>query len=599
MRRVATFLFVMSAGLGVAWAQPNSEAHVYSPYEEQTIARVLARHGVTVDATPEGKLIEDVAVEVLDVIEDRDPLPEALNAFHCTTRQHAIRRELLFKEGQPFERALSDETERNLRSLRQQSLVVVLPLKGSAPDRVRVLVLGKDIWSLRLNTAYRITGRGIEALFVEPSEENLFGMRRSILSTFAYDPVTLSFGVRYIEPRLADSRILFSGAVNAIVNHETGKTEGSFGSFDYGVPIYSTRQKWAWGGSVAWREATTRRFSGTDLAVFNGDPETDPTNTCPNAARCIPVRYKSDVIAGTLGVTRSFPGKRVQLVQLGLSADRRVYNPGDLGAYDADVAQRFLEQRVPTSVTRNGAFARYQNYENRYAKLQEVESLGLQENFRLGFEGHARIYPILTAFGSTQTLLGYSSALSYTRELGDGLVRVLGAAGVEVPPAHDAIVNATVQGGLRLVTPRLGVGRLVADSTFTLRPYNGLNVTSSLGGDGRLRGYLSGFILGENVFAANLEFRTRSVQLWTFQMGGALFYDVGDAFDSSSDFRLKQGAGMGVRLGFPQLDRTVMRIDLGFPLTRGLPRSGWLDGLVITFDQAFDMPAVGSAAVVR
>ena len=45
----------MSAGLGVAWAQPNSEAHVYSPYEEQTIARVLARHGVTVDATPEGK----------------------------------------------------------------------------------------------------------------------------------------------------------------------------------------------------------------------------------------------------------------------------------------------------------------------------------------------------------------------------------------------------------------------------------------------------------------------------------------------------------------------------------------------------------------
>ncbi len=587
----------MLVALPLAHADPQAPA--YSPYEEETIARALARHGAELEPRPEGKLIEEIGVEVLDVIEARDPLPGALNGLHCTTRQRAIRRELLFAEGQPFERAVVDETERNLRSLRQQSLVVILALKGSTAGHVRLLVLGKDIWSLRLNTAYRLTGRGLEALFVEPSEENLFGMRRSILSMFAYDPATVSFGARYIEPRLADSRILFSASANAIVNQQTGKAEGSFGSFEYGVPIYSTRQHWAWGATVSWREAITRRFSGTSLAVFNGDALTDPMNACPDPRRCIPVRYASDAIFGTVGVTRSFPGKRVQLVQVGLSADRRVYTPIDLAAYDPAVARQFVEDRLPTSVTRNGVFARYQSYENRYTKVQEVETLGLQENYRLGFEGHARVYPLLGAFGSTQTLLGYSSAAAYTHELGDGLVRVLAGAGLEVTPAHDSIVNATLQGGMRLVTPRLGVGRLVLDSVALLRPRNGLNSISSLGGDGRLRGYLSGLILGQNLFAANLEFRSRALQLWTFQMGGTVFYDIGDAFDSLEKLRLKQGIGVGLRLGFPQLDRTVMRIDLGFPLTAGVQRNTWLDGLVLTFDQAFDMPSVGSSAVVR
>lgn len=580
-------------------AEPNAAAPAYSPYEEQSIASALTRHGVELDSDPEGKVIEEIVVEVLDVIEDRDPLPNWLNAFHCTTRQRAIRRELLFREGQRFERSVIDETERNLRSLRQQSLVVVLPIKGTAADRVRLLVLGKDIWSLRFNTAYRITGRGIESLLVEPSEENLFGMRRSILSTFVYDPMTISFGARFIEPRVADSRILFAASANAIVNHRSGRVEGSSGSFEYGVPIYFTRQKWAWGASVVWRDAITRRFSGRDLAVFNGDSATDPTNQCPDPARCIPIQYKSDQLAGTVSVTRSFPGKHVQLVQAGMSADRRVYDPGDLSAYAADVVERFRDQRLPTTVTRNGPFVRYQVYENRYAKLQEVETLGLQENFRLGFEGHLRLYPLVGALGSTQDLIGYSTQASYTHTLGDGLARVLGGAGVEVSPSHDQIANATLQAGARIVSPRLNVGRLIADTAVLVRPHNSLNAVSSLGGDGRLRGYLSGLILGQNLFAANLEFRSRALQLWTFQVGGAVFYDVGDAFDTRKDFRLKQGAGLGLRLGFPQLERTVMRVDLGFPLTGGLPRASWLDGLVLTFDQAFDMPAVGSSAVVR
>lgn len=572
---------------------------IFSPYEQQTIDRALERRGVLLDPNPEGKRIEDIVIEVLEVVEQRDPAPNFLNALHRTTRDRAVRRELLFREGEPFERALTDESERNLRGLRQHSLVVILPLQGKSPNSVRVLVLVKDVWSLRLNSSFRITGQGLEQLLLQPSEENLFGMRRTLSSTVTYDPATVSVGATYIEPRLVDSRILLGVNAGLTINHETGLVEGTSGAFEYGVPVYSTRQHWAWGTSLSWRNGITRRFRGVSLNVFNGDADSDPTNLCPNRARCIPIRYDTDLIAGTVAVTRSFWGKHVQLVQLGATADRRAYHVDDLGRYDTDVAARFVTERLPHSVTRNGLFARYQVYENRWAKLQEVETLGLQENFRLGLEAHARVYPLLGALGSTESLIGYFGGASYTHELGDGLARVYGAAGVEVTPDHSTVVNATLQGGLRVVTPKLRIGRLVADGTFTLRPENRLNTLSSLGGDGRLRGYLSGSLLGRNVVSANLEFRSRGFQVSTIQLGGAVFYDVGDAFDDTRSFRPKQGVGAGLRIGFPQLDRTVMRIDLGFPLTATRTPQSWLDGLVFTFDQAFDMPSVSSTGVVR
>jgi hypothetical protein len=606
VRRLAALLSVLAATRSASAAEtvparaaPTTAPTIFSTYEKETIDRALARHALTTDPEPEGKRIESIAIEVLDVIEDRDPLPGVLNALHCTTRQHAIRRDLLFSAGQRYEKIVIDETERNLRALRQQSLVVILPIRGTTPDSVRVLVLVKDVWSLRLNTSYRITGQGLETLYIQPAEENLFGMRRTLSGTFAYDPATLSFGGTFIEPRLADSRILVALSANAIVNHTTGAVEGSTGSFDYGVPIYSTRQDWAWGTSLTWNESVTRRFRGRALNVFNADLATDPASLCPDPTRCIPMTYRTDRITGTTGVSRQWGRGTLQLVQVGVSADRRIYDPGDLSRYAPDAVARFLDERVPTSVTRNGPFVRYQLQQNRFSKMQDVETLGLQENYRLGFEAHARIYPMLEAFGSTTSLIGYSGAVAYTYELGNGLVRLYGAAAVEVTPRHDAVANATLQGGMRLVTPRLPFGRFVYDGTFTARPRNDLNAVSSLGGDGRLRGYLSGSVLGHNMFAANLEYRTRSFQLGTIQVGGALFYDVGDAYDTLADLRPKQGAGAGLRLGFPQLDRTVMRIDLGFPLGNSAPRSSVLDGLVVTFDQAFEMPQVTSLGVVR
>jgi len=133
-----------------AAADPSNES--YSEYERETIAMALERHDAEIDPNPAGKRVVAIDIEVLDVIEARDPVPNFLNVFHVNTKDYILRRAMLFGVGDPYDPRRANESERNMRGLRQQSLVIVLPLKTEHPDEVRVLIVAKDIWSLRLNS---------------------------------------------------------------------------------------------------------------------------------------------------------------------------------------------------------------------------------------------------------------------------------------------------------------------------------------------------------------------------------------------------------------------------------------------------------------
>ncbi len=154
-RATAIALFAAAAlasSIAVAQAPPPAErSHVYSPYEQQTIDEVLASLHAKIEPEPEGKTIERVEIVPIDVFEKRDPLPRWLDVFHATTRPSIVRREMLLREGDRYRQVLSDDAIRNLRSLPQLSVVLIVTAQASSPDRVRVVVITKDVWSLRLN----------------------------------------------------------------------------------------------------------------------------------------------------------------------------------------------------------------------------------------------------------------------------------------------------------------------------------------------------------------------------------------------------------------------------------------------------------------
>lgn len=576
MRRALVLSLGVFAWTGAALADPPQ----YSSYEQETIEEALKKTGGEIDPHPEGKRIEHIEIVPLEVIEDRDPIPSFFNIFHTTTRPNVIRDELLFEEGQRVDAQRLVESAKNLRERRQLSLVLIVPLKSEEPNRVRILVLTKDVWSLRLNSNFEAVDGKLTKLLLQPAEENMFGGHKTIGALFILEPDTYSIGAQYIDRRVAGSRIESLVSANLIINRDSGQPEGSFGSFLYGQPLYSAESKWAWKTLVIWYDEIFRSYVGTDLRTYDA-----PSTAADDE---IPYVYDASRWFGAYALTRSFGRRYKHDLSFGVELDRRKskVNPGQ--NVDPRATADFIREEAPVSDTRMSPFVELRSYSSEYKRVLDFETLGLQEDFRLGHEAVVRVFPASTEVVSSRDLIGTYAALGYTFPLGDGLLRLLAANTVQLATRRDSETDATGQVNARIVTPRVVIGRFVYDSILVNHYRNYLNERLALGGDTRLRGYAPKADLGKDAFAQNVEFRTRPVQILSALFGAALFYDMGDAFDGFDEFHLNQSAGLGLRAVFPQAQRLAFRADWGFPIQDG--KLTFPGSLFVTFGQAFDMP---------
>src|SRR5690606_23106472 len=114
------------------------------------------------------------------------------NALHATTQDYIIRREMLLREGDRWVQVIIDETARNMRARMplQVSVDIMVPIATNEPDKVDLLVITKDIWSLRLSFDTSITPGGVENFLLVPQETNLFGKHHTAQTRFQYQPET-------------------------------------------------------------------------------------------------------------------------------------------------------------------------------------------------------------------------------------------------------------------------------------------------------------------------------------------------------------------------------------------------------------------------
>jgi hypothetical protein len=587
-------LVLLTAGKVHAEGEPKTVSSQYSPYEQASIDEALARLRTELDPEPEGKAIERIDVVTLDVIEKRDPAPGVLNVLHATTQRYVIAREVLMSPGEPYRGVLCDETARNLRGLPQLSLVLCTATRGSAPGTVRVLVITKDVWSLRLGWDVVYVGRGLESLQLVPTETNLGGTHQIALFRYVYQPESQSIALGYRIPRLAGRRIGMA-AESGIIWNRRGEPEGSSGSLAVAQPLYSTRTEWAWTIGSVWRNEIVRRYQDAQLFYDRNG---------------VPWQYRAQRSAVGANVTRSFGWATKNDLTLGAEMNLRTYHPPDVAVRgdrsvsvasvqdypglpsrlpSAAAVDAFTRAYVPTSDRRVGPFVQYHGYTSNYLRVLDVETLGLQEDFRLGHDVALRLYPIREELGSSRTFFGTFAAAQYTVGLGDGFARVSVQHTAEAD--SNSIADAAVDFDLRIVTPRLGVGRLIFDAGAFNRYRNYLNRTSYLGGSGRLRGYPSNYFSGKDLVVYNFEFRSRPIEILSCQLGGAAFFDAGDAANGMNQLRPKHSVGFGFRVLFPQLDRLVFRGDIGFPLERGDP-SVRPFSMTVAFEQAFSLSSL-------
>jgi hypothetical protein len=586
LSRLGFLLFFFFSFFGystVARAEPSSITGSYSAYEMTAINDALRSKNkevsklnvaIAIDPSPEGKIIERIEFVRLDPIDQHDPIPTALDKVHTTSKPYVLRRTLLASvtEGQPYRRVLVDESARNLRKLRQLSLVILVPITadGAKEDHVTLLVITKDVWSLYVDFDLAVTSGGLESLTLEPKETNIAGIHHAALGRFVLEPQTVTLGASYEVPRVDGRWLSILADANAVMNREEeGGLEGGYGQLRAQRPLFSSRTEWSWSSGFTLSNRIRRRYSNAEVKTFEAAP---PIPGGALEKTSVPWMYRERLFSQDASVTRSFGWETKNDFTLGAALTHSRYEPPASPNIDPAALAAFTKAAVPIGENRVGPFLQWHSYRSDFLRTIDLAGLGLQEDHRLGHDIYLRAYPVLRAFGSTRDLIGGYGGAAYSLPLGDGVVRAAVESTVEARTSKDAdVTDASIKGSITIATPRFGpkaiAGRFIFGVSALNRIENYLNAQSFLGGESLLRGYPSRYFAGKDFLTSNIEYRTRSIDLSAILLSAAAFYDVGDAFSGFDHLDPKQSVGGGLRIVFPQIDRAVLRVDVGVPIT--------------------------------
>lgn len=595
----ASAALVLLIGDGLApWASARADKlDLLAQYEEKLVAAALMRRGLSmadVHPLPEGKYIEAIEIDASPIILKGDlPLSSKLpwtilNRLHVRTRDAVIARELLFSVGEAFRSDRFEESGRNLRSLFILGVARLLAVRGSAPDRVRVLVVTKDQWSLRLNTTFNLDQARVDALAFQFAEVNLAGRNKRISLDFGLDPGRYNLGSSYTDPRIWGSRHQLKVVGALYLSRASSALEGGQLQLSVGRPLFSLRTRLGWQAQFQYLQDIVRYFAGGELYQRTILGES------------VPDQFKRQNIAGSVQATYSMGViEKVNLTAGFLVSRVRYALPDDFPQTISDAARRAYRDLLPRSEDTSGPYFLLDAFVARYVRLKNIQTLALSEDFRLGPQLTAEIRFASHLFGLASDFVQLAAGYTEQRYFRDDLLTFTVTGGVRVQygvyPGSN-LVNQTVSASLRNVSPRFGPLRLHVYGQLNLRSHDIDNRRLTLGSDNGLRGYAPRGFQGPNLYQLNVELRSTALNLWTIHVGAVLFYDAGDAptgldqYDQQGVYQpggYHQDAGLGLRILLPQFNRDVIRLDLAFPFEQDPRTTSWAPRFSASFGQAF------------
>jgi hypothetical protein len=589
-QRVVTALVALVVGLGSAAARADEQ----QTYEAQRADLALRTGGYVREPLPAGKRItfvrfvrEEVFVgeELLVPIVLPPEAPTWPNAFHWLTEESVVRRELLCQEGELYDAALIEESERNLRSLGILALARIEAVRGAKPDEVGLLVYTRDLWSLRFETGFSGVGEayGVTAQLIE---RNLFGRDKQLAVRLDSDTYAWSLGQVYLDGRVAGEELALTESFDVIFNHASGETEGSQGALTFGRPFYKLAQRFSWSLAASYSVSVVRMQKDTGIRAVR-PVGTELVECDLGEPRC----YQSawDQERGAVGASASYRVgtlyKQTYTLELGFS-DAAV-QPNDETLVEAGTREEAIERVLPRVRRQGYPKIGYSLWLPRYAVLENLSTFGQTESVRIGPELKASFAAPLEAFGSSTNSLVFSASAGYVWAHSNALLEASASAGTRLEEGRpgDQKLSLLARGA----TPPFMLGRLVASLHYEGQRRDTDRAYVTLGGDNGLRGYDASelFVKGGSRIRGSTEYRTLPLELSSVHIGGVLFYDVGGVYPRIERLRLHHAVGTGVRVLFPQFNRYPFRLDVGVPLDRG----GFAVGFSYGSDQAIALTA--------
>lgn len=542
--------------------------------ERDALAHALRARGLLLDGQPHGKRIRRVHVVTMPVIGEEAAFLQWANVFHVESKEHVVARELVVGPGDRWNADDIDESARRLRDPLFSSLAVVVavvppdaPLGG---DEVDVLVVTRDVWSLRTNYNGEWQKDHFSFLTVSLSENNLFGRRKLLAMVFRMDQSAFTLGPLYIDKNLAGQHVDLRLRGGPIWNRASRDIEGSESYVTLARPLWSLGTRW--GAFLDWshRDAIDRTFSDDGVALWD-DPDTD-------AEEAVPWQYRQRQWSiGASGVysintcARRYKHNWKAGYSLASQRSRVLDEPG---APPEQVAQ-FEDKVLPRSERTGTVWAGYEIYTPRYRDYQDVDSFDLAESLRLGPRGQVVLGLARPELGSEKSFGTVSLEGSWAIAFGDDGYASTGAS-FSARLEGGRLIDRGVAQSLRVVTPSVSIGRAVIEARVAGFFREEGNRLLAVGGNAGLRGYPVNAFVGERSAVVQTELRSRSVRLLLgTRWGAVLFHDLAAAADQIGELQPYQDVGVGVRGLVPQTSPEIFRFDLAFPLDgayRGRPR---------------------------
>lgn len=566
--------------LAAVGAEDTSLLEELGDYERYAVEQVLDRREWRIADDPGSKLVDDIHVVSLPVFSERDgEMLQWFNRLHVTSKPGVIRHDILLESGDHWDPDEAQETERNLRDSTYPvfALAVVIPIETPKPDAIDVLVVTRDIWSLRPTASFEYQNGTLSDLFLAVSENNLLGRHKAPGLFFDMGLGTFGFGPRFFDPNVFGTHVQFFSRGRLLFDRGEGDFEGSRSVTQVAYPLWNLDRTWGADLTVSHRDEVVRQFRGPALLRYD-NPSTAADESAPYKYRLRTFNASTRVRYAT-GETvehRLSAGYRFQFQTAELTPDFPT---------DDQLREAFTRDALPPPERNSGPTLGYNLFVPEWRTYRNINSYELPEERRLGPYLNLKVAPALEFLGSLDNFVGMSATAggrldlfdegfalaegSVSSRLKDGdLVdtQLTGVAQVAPPPAVDRF---------RLVV-RSRVDRLIDDTQ---------NRLLFAGGRTGLRGYRIGAFEGQTRVLTNVEVRSMPVPVWTTRVGAVAFWDVGHATDRPGDLWFRHDVGLGLRVLIPQANTSPLRADWAFPLSAD--QSVWPGRLSVGFGQAF------------
>lgn len=498
-----------------------------------------------------GDTLRGVELDRRDIFDpdERGWLARLGNALHIQTRAATIRRELLFRPGEPFDSARVAESERNLRALRVFRRVRIDSVRTDSGLVARVLT--KDGWSTKADWRFRSTG-GEVAFTIGLVEDNLLGTASSAAVRYRKTPDRTSVTLGFRQPRL------FAGSVGLGAVYED-RSDGRLSGLALEQPFYSLTSPRGFRLEAEDRDERVLRF-------FDGADEARDTLT-----------HRYTLVRGS--AAWALRASAEGYLRLGVQAQVRREDFRPEGSM------------VPFGTTVTGAVGPYLTWSRAdflvtrgYAGFAREEDVDLGFTVRLGVLAAPKAFgydrngvaPLLAARLGARVPGGFG----YLEALAGGLYDAAGLDSGSVQLAATAVVQPGPH----------QVGILHLEGGWLENPVPGGEFDLGLGIGPRA--FRSHAFTGDRSYFGTAEYRVTVADdfLGMIGLGVAGFVDHGAAWYAGSPRRSGWDAGLGLRLGASRsTDTEALRFDLARRFGNDAERAGW----VITVGKGFVFSPLG------